>query len=381
MLNRLKVLFITSWYPDSTNPIHGIFVREHAKAVQIYDDVTVLHLTGYDKKIHPLWHLEQENDPDLTRGITTYRLHSRKLSLPGTSFIAHLLGVLATFRRLNLHTTRSILIHAHTYRAGLLSILLGNLYHLPVIITEHNSAFPRQLLRPSEILKARFAFENAQRVLPVSQALRKGIEQYHIRAKFTVIPNAVDFESFFFEPSKPANNPPKCLFVGSLIPVKGVYYLLQAIAQLKNLPWTLDLVGEGKERTNYQELSQSLGIDHRLAFHGYQSHEKVAEFMHQADLFILPSMWENMPCVLLEAQACGLPIVATNVGGIPEIVEPGSGWLVQPGDVVSLADTISQALDQIGLIDRQAIACRAQKYGKSEVGLALHKLYQEVLSQ
>ena len=378
MPNRLKILFITSWYPDSANLMQGVFIREHAKSVHLYDDLVVIHLSGISQTGN-IWELCEETNYLITEGLPTYHFSTRKLSLPGLSYLLNLWGIWRAFLKLCKNGFHPDIIHANIYAAGVPSVILGKLYHIPVIITEHSSAFPRQLLSIVEILKARFAFKNAQRVTPVSQVLKKSIQQYHVSPNFTVVPNSVDFQHFFLNPSRTSNDPPKYLFVGSLIPIKGLDYLIKALEFLKDKPWTLDILGDGPERTTYVEMSKSLKIDDHLVFHGYQSHEKVAEHMRQADLFILPSLWENLPCVLIEAQACGLPIVATNIGGIPEIVYPGSGWLAMPGDVASLTATISLALDQLTTIDRKEISFKAKRYSMSQVGFEFHKIYQDIL--
>lgn len=83
---RLKVLFITSWYPTKENPVAGVFVREHAKAVRLYDDVVVPHSAGRKSHIRGLWQMEQETDQDLTEAIPTYRLGHRRSPIPRTTF-------------------------------------------------------------------------------------------------------------------------------------------------------------------------------------------------------------------------------------------------------------------------------------------------------
>ena len=380
MPKRFKILFITAWYPHASNPMHGIFIREHAKAVSLYDDVRVIHLAGASPRGR-LWTLSEETDQKLSNGIPTYHLSTRKFPLPGLSFLVFIWGIWRAFLQMQKYGFVPDILHANIFSAGVPAVILGKLYHLPVLISEHYSGFPRKMLSPMDIFKARFAFERAARVILVSQALKKGIEQYHIRANFRLIPNAVDLSRFLYDGSKIAHEPPKFLFVGSLIPIKGLDFLLKALECIKDRRWTLDIVGDGPERAGYEKLSRDLMIDRHLSFHGYQSHDNVAEFMRQADLFISSSLWDNFPSVLVEAQACGLPIVGTDVGGIPEIVYPGSGWLARPGDITSLSETLALALDQLSTINREEISMHAKKYSRSEVGLQFHRLYEEVSSK
>lgn len=97
MSQRLKILFITAWYPSEDNPVRGVFVREHAKAVQLYDDVVVLHCGGSSYEGNAWWHIEPESDPNLTEGIPTYRVQHRQVRVPKLSYLIYLWSVHRVF--------------------------------------------------------------------------------------------------------------------------------------------------------------------------------------------------------------------------------------------------------------------------------------------
>jgi glycosyltransferase involved in cell wall biosynthesis len=231
-------------------------------------------------------------------------------------------------------------------------------------------------------LKARFAFQEAKMVFPVSKALQRSIEAYGIKAHFVIAPNAVDTNLFYPNPlPKRQDNFKRLLFVGNLVPVKGMPYLFRALAQLlqKQDDWHLDIVGDGPARSEYESMVKKLGLEDKVTFHGLKFKPEVAEFMRQADLFVLSSVWDNLPCVLAEAMTCGLPIVATDVGGIPEMVDTESGILAKPKDPDSIATAIERALENISVFNRQQIAHKAfERYGYQRVGETLHELYQSI---
>ncbi|MDR5708493.1 MAG: glycosyltransferase [Armatimonadota bacterium] len=140
---------------------------------------------------------------------------------------------------------------------------------------------------------------------------------------------------------------PVVLYVGRLLRIKGPQHLLRAFPQvLERLPRALlVLVGEGEERANLEVLVRRLGVEGRVRFAGPRPHEDVIRFMRASDVFVLPSLVESFGIVLLEAMSCGLPVVATNVMGIPYLVEDGeNGFLVPPGDEVALATCITALL-------------------------------------
>jgi glycosyltransferase involved in cell wall biosynthesis len=118
-----------------------------------------------------------------------------------------------------------------------------------------------------------------------------------------------------------------------------------------------------------------------VRFHGAQPPARVAELMREADVFVLPSRFENLPVVLLEAMACGLPVVATRVGGVPEIVDSSAGVLVPPGDVAALGSAISDVAGRLSDFDRAALAARAHsRYGIEAVGAVWDSIYSGLVS-
>lgn len=381
---RHKVLFITAWYPTSTQPVWGVFVREHAKAVQLYDDVAVLHCLLPDPALPQPTLTERETDPALTEGIPTYRAWYRAEPVSKTAYIRFLQSVRRAYREIVADGFRPDVLHAHIYEAGLAAVLLGKRHRLPVVITEQFSAFPRRLLSRQKVLKARWAFGQADRVLPVSAALQTSIEQYGIHARFHRVPNVVDAGLFAPPPAPcPSHDPIRILFVGSLIPVKGVGFLLDALAQVQQQrkDWCLDLVGDGQERAAYERRAADLGLATQVTFHGWKTKPEVAEFMRTADLFVLPSLWDSMPCVIVEAMASGLPIVASDVGGIPEMVDASViGALAPPGDAGALAAVLLERLAILDQTDRHLIASKAERFSMAVVGQTLHDIYEEVLA-
>ncbi len=383
-MERLKVLFVTAWYPGKERPLDGVFVREHAKAVQLYDDLVVLHIAGPDPKLKQSWLMERVVDEDLTEGIPTYRVWYQPPWLSPISYSIQAWSILQSFRRIVAEGFQPDIIHAHVYYAGAHAVILGKIYHIPVVVTEHSSAFPRKLLRRLDVWKARFAFQGAHVVMPVSRALQQAIEDYGIKAQFRVIPNVVDTNLFYPDPASNRKGPLKhLLFVGTLDPshVKGVPYLLYALAELRQQrdDWCLDIMGDGPARTGYEHLVADLELADKVTFHGAQPKKAVADFMRLADIFVLPSVWENLPCVALEAMATGLPIVSTLSGGIPEVVDKQTGRLVPAGDVRQLSTTIAQMLESLEEFDRCGIAQKAHRYSPESVGSLIHSTYEDCL--
>lgn len=139
----------------------------------------------------------------------------------------------------------------------------------------------------------------------------------------------------------------RLLFVGRLAGVKGMPVLLDAVAKLKTThpDVVLNVAGDGPDRQRLADHAKRLGIEANVNFLGYQSQAQVRDLLQQTDVFVMASFAEGVPVVLMEAMAAGVPVVATQIAGIPELVEDGiNGYLVPPGDAQSVADRVDELL-------------------------------------
>lgn len=132
---RPQVLFVTSWYPTREQPALGVFVREHAKAVRLYDHVVVVHLAGQRPGLGGWWNLEGEVDDRLTEGIPTYRLCYRRSPIPKTSFLVLAGAVLGAVRTLRGRGFRADVIHANVYNSALAAMIAARILRVPLVLT------------------------------------------------------------------------------------------------------------------------------------------------------------------------------------------------------------------------------------------------------
>jgi glycosyltransferase involved in cell wall biosynthesis len=381
-MDRLKVLFITNWYPTAQEPAKAVWVREHARAVHIYDEVVVLHCLESDRTLSSRWIVAAEHDQALSDGIPTYRLRYRRSRFPHVSYLVYIWALFGAFRSLVQHGFRPDVIHVHIYDAGWPAVLIGTLYRIPVVVSEQFTSFPRRLLGRLDICKAWLAFRWANRVLPVGASLQRAIERYGIRSRFQVVPNAVD--TALFSPAAPHRTEAalkRLLFVCQLVPVKGLPYLLHALSGLRRTreDWHLDVVGDGDKRMEYEQLAVDLKLGDKVTFHGLKSKPEVAEFMRRADVFVLPSLGETFSVPVAEALATGLPIVATCCGGPEEFVVQNVGLIVPRGDAESLRGGIESMLDNLHRYSCAEIARYAkERFSLEVVGASLHGVYESV---
>lgn len=361
-------------------------MREHAKAVRDAGHrVVVVHLAGAGPQHRGhLWAMDEELDPSLSEGIETHRVFHRQIGIRGASYVLYLLSAFAAYRRLRASGFRPDVIHAHVYGAAVPAAVIASRSGIPFVITEHYSGVALRSLDRVEAWKAGYAYNRAARILPVSRFLEDSIRSYDVDRPFEVVPNVVDTSVFFptgGEPRPEADR--RLLFVGNLEPLdlKGFPTLLRALARLRERrrDWELRVIGDGPERVRHERSVVELGLTEHVAFHGSQPKSAVAQAMRDADLLVLPSRVDNLPCVIVEALASGLPVVSTAVGGIPELVDERSGRLVQPENPDALADALDAMLAQLETFDRAAIGAGARgRYSLAVVGEQLSRIYGSV---
>jgi len=376
--NHLKILFIAGWYPSKKKPVSGIFIKEHAKAVLLYNEIIVLCSEGIGHSTKNIYKIED----NIEDGIRTLRLRFQKFPIHKITYFICLWSIFQGFRKLMNEGWEPDIIHAHTFSAGVPAVILGKIYKIPVVITEHWSGFSRHLLRKIDILIARFAMNRAKIIFPVSKNLKKAIKSYGIKNRFEVVPNVVDTKIFYPSLKKDVHEIKKLLLVAALSPIKGIPYLLQALTQLKRKrqDFILDILGYGPNREEYEKLMKELGLNKVVKFYGLKSKLEIAKFMRESDFFILPSLWENLPCVLIEAMASGLPIIASNVGGIPEILNKYIGILVKPKDIDELIKAINYMLDYYQNYSSDKISQYAkERFSCESVGKVLTEFYEEII--
>ncbi len=171
----------------------------------------------------------------------------------------------------------------------------------------------------------------------------------------------------------------KLLYVGRLASVKGLPILFDSLSRLKSTypNFSLTLIGDGSERLDLEKLANQLGLNSQIKFVGYKSQAEVREYLQKTDVFVLPSFAEGVPVSLMESMAAGVPVVATQVGGISELVEDGvTGYIVPPGDPISLAKKIELLLTDIQLRNKLGQASRIKIEKEFNTIVETEKLYQ-----
>jgi glycogen(starch) synthase len=268
----------------------------------------------------------------------------------------------------------------------------ARLHRLPLVLTVHTSL--RHTLAVNDLRSAvlktlggsieRWGEHSAEAVLVITPRLHRlllsdGVDENSVH----VIPPGVNpslFEGPFEDPFSGVGKP-RVLFIGRLAPQKGVGTLVEAAGLLEDPGAQILLVGDGPERKALERKSERLSVADRLHFVGFFAHERLPAVLAHADLLVLPSLYEELGTVLLEAMQAALPIVASKTGGIPDVIEDGvNGLLVPPGDPEALARAIDRVLADRKLARRlsEGVQERVKDYDWEVLAERVLRIYQDV---
>lgn len=378
----MRIFFLTQWYPSPESPINGVFIREHARAISLYHQVYVVFVKGLHQLRDDNQSSSTAEDSTLVEKTITYH----KPSIPKTTWNLRIRRVFHFFDELSASGNRPNLVHANVYNTVDLAAMLSRRYHIPAVLTEHATTFPRRQFTRIQALKIRVFMNMLQMVMPVSQDLIQHMRYYGIHGPFRAIPNTVDTRIFKPGETKPSfrDGIPRILVVANLIQIKGVDLLLKSLAILKDQgrEFQLMVVGDGPERNKLTELALQLNLTAVTTFYGLRDRNEVAGLMKTADMLALTSLWENQPVVILEALASGLPVLSSRIAGIPEVLTPMCGRMVEPGDIYSICENLKLLLDNLNQYPANDIAHYARsKFSYQAVGNAFSEAYQQVIEE
>lgn len=254
-------------------------------------------------------------------------------------------------------------------------MLLGHLFKKKVILHVHAGAFKTFYLQhPNKVKKC---LQKADCIIALSQQWKDFFTSIGMQ-NVTVVPNPVEEPS---ERVQPASSPIHFLFLGKIAQNKGIYDLLKALSKVKE-DFILDIGGSGEVQELKQQI-QNFHLSERVKFHGWVTGAEKESLLQSASVFVLPSYWEGVPVSILEAMMHRIPVITTNVGGIPSIVEDGkNGILINPGDIQSLTSAIEKFLNNPELREEMGKEGynKCQPYKAGNVRKELCELYNHLLS-
>ncbi|RJQ23914.1 glycosyltransferase family 4 protein [Candidatus Parcubacteria bacterium] len=389
------VVIVTNLFPNPQEKTKGQFIFQLVEHLKEKTIITVISPIPFFPKINffkniPLYKFSQIPSIEKQKG---YDVHfCRHLVFPKLGFLTPFFlffPLLLKVLKIQKDSPISILNAHWIFPDGVACSFIGKFLQIPTILSARGcdvNLYPKLFGRYSQIKKALL---RSSAVTAVCDDLKNQIITLGIpEEKIETIPNGINLNNFRPLDKKHCRkqlNAEKSgnilLFIGSLDEVKATHYLIRAFFHIskQEAKCKLWIVGEGPLKKKLQDLAEELGIDDKVTFFHPQPHHLIPVFMGACDVFCLPSIREGRPNVIIEALASGRPVIATNIGGIPELIQHGyNGYLFEAGDVDALVQFILKALQQVWSSEKIRGSVEHLKW--SESAQAYLKLYQAITS-
>ncbi len=371
---RLSILFTSGWYPSKAHTTVGNFVQRHAEAVATLCDVWVLYVASL-----PEWKGPPKIEEHCEKNVNTVIVYCR----PGF-FAKRKAFIKGAFHLIRSKKIQFDVVHHNIlWPHGWQPRWLQSKFNMPYIVTEHWTGYDpvnASKRHPLLLWMSKFGARKASFLCPVTVDLQEKMIDFGIHGKYQVVPNVVD--THLFSLAKPTGDLIRFLHVSSLIDshknISAILRVWKTISD-RNHHVHLTLGGDGPIE-HWKQQAENIGIrPDSIDYFGEISWEEVSNKMEASHALMLFSNYENLPCVIVEALACGLPVISTRVGGISEHINAERGILVERGDEIGLASAIETMAINIHTYDKSALRTYAlERFSNEAVAAAFSELYRSI---
>ena len=376
----MNILHLLSWFPTPEDPTLGNFCVRMIDALP--EDCHSVILSVCDGK-------------DMTKSFEVkeipgaHHTHVQIYIRPPKNNAIRKLKMLRMYqyglRYIKKHFFNPDLIHLHvTYPLGQVALLWEKLFGYKYVLTEHWTIYQPQ---NKDVLVGKLKRKivkianNAELIMPVSLDLQRCMEGHGVNNRFKVIFNLVNTDIFKFG-APHTSSKKRILHISTLRDeAKNFSGILRVVERLRQQRDDFELhVIHDYDAPEFKAFVKEHHLEDCVIFHGKKTSAEVAEAYQQADFFVLFSNFENLPCVIVEAFASGVPVLSTSVGGIAEILSPERGILIPQGDEDALLQGMIQMLDHSSEYDHQAIRDYAIKtFAAQNIGQQIIEAYKKVV--
>jgi glycosyltransferase involved in cell wall biosynthesis len=343
------ILFISSWYPTMDKKSHGIFFKRHAEAAALLNQISAIYVcSGSTSSIN----VNTENKVFTIIG--TYK--KVESNVPIIANLLKLYRSLLCFKKcysalLKEKKAPNLVLLNIIFPAGIFVLWLHQVKKIPFIIQEQWSGYyPEDGNYKGLITKiiTQQCVKKAKAIIVVSSKLELSMKAHGLFNKYMRIGNVVD-TALFVPSHKTSLDAYKFSHVSTVNDKeKNISGIIEAAKILhdKKLLFRIDIVGDGPERAAFEALAMNYHLLNKcIFFHGFQLPDQVAKIMAHSNCFILNSNYEGLPCVLLEAMSCGIPVIATKVGAVTEIIDATQGLLIEVKQNEALAEAMIKMIN------------------------------------
>ena len=382
----MKVLFVTSWYPTNENPGFGVFVKEHAKAIHSVQ-IEIVVLAVLVERSTSIFQVEVRDFNDES-GIRTIQIN---ISSRYRDLVYHFIPLLRFisykyYNKLISSTFNPDIVHSNVvFPAGMIGDYISKRIHKPHIITEHWSKVAGILKKPYLSGLTKKSYKRAVRILPVSEFLKTnltGLMPFLKSDRFRVVANVINSEPFTYKKKKKNTDEIKFCAVATWatkkIPDKIPELFIEALAQIQqktDKKVTLTMIGGGNRWVELKQLCEKKSYTTVLT--GYLSKEKIAKILQESDFFVHASNIETFGVVIVEALMTGTPVICSNVGALPELINEFNGVLCE-NTVENWVEGIEKAIS-LSFRNEEIAENVKNEFSTLIIGEKIEAIYKEVL--
>jgi glycosyltransferase involved in cell wall biosynthesis len=380
------ILWLPSWYPSKVDLYNGDFTQRQAKSVALFRKIIVLFLIhAPDLKNHKI-EIEKSEDGNLIEWRVYY---PKKYNSPKIINVAkYFWFLIGSYFHIIKQYGLPQLIHVNVIgKSAFLALILKKIKSIPYLITENWTGYystdPGGLHTKGYFMKWYYnsIFKNTSLFIPVSNDLGKQVQKMYPEIKYEIVPNTVDTSLFNNVKFKDTTSIKRIIHVSTLgyqKNIEGLIAVIKPLAMQRN-DFELILIGPYSPKVK-KEIDEDDILMKRVKLTGNISYAEVGNYMKDSDFLVMFSRYENLPCIILEALCSGLPVISTNVGGIPEIINRANGILIDSENNNELKIALEYMLDNLPQYNRNEIAESAiEKYNYKTIGQSINKIYEKYL--
>lgn len=371
---KKNILFLSSWFPSKKNNFDGDFVERHAKSVALLHNVIVVYVSNLDG-ISDVFREEEEKD----------NLKIIRVYFPNKSRLQN------QYQKFNLYIkeinrlSKIDLIHVNvTFPVGFVALYFKLIKKIPYVITEHWTGYLPQdpaHISFNKLYVTKQIVKNASFLLPVSESLGNAMKVLGLNCKTKIIRNVIDFELFNIQDLR-VDKVVKFLHISNLVYQKNIEGIIRVSDKLWRNGYDFELhIGGNGDLTFLENYRKTTEFADKLFLFDSLTQNEVAGKMNQSNAFVLFSRFENQPCVQIESFACGLPVIASDVGGINEVFPEGFGKIIESENEEQLYITMKDFIEKkMQLKSPSEINEYAKKhFSMKKIAEQFDEIYTEVL--
>jgi teichuronic acid biosynthesis glycosyltransferase TuaC len=388
LVKTVRILTLSTLFPSKSRPNFGIFVERQTAALAALSDFSVTVINPVGIAPWPLRLLRGQAPlralafNEIWGGLTVYRPQFTAIPVIGARYNPAMIAraILPLAERLHSETPFDLIDAEFFYPDGPAAMRLSDALGIPFTVKARGSDILYWASQPTVLPQLLQAAEKSAGLLSVSGALKAdmaklGIDDTKIMVHYTGLdPSRFAPRDRASEKAKLGIDGPLILCVGALIPIKGQSLLIEALTQLPGA--TLMLVGHGPAEADYRDQAASLSVADRVRFMGGVPHDDIPALLAAADVMALVSEREGLANAWVESLACGTPIVASDVGGIRELVKTADAGLIVERDARSIAEAINALL--LNPPPREAVAASVSALSWDENARTLASFFRKV---